>query len=421
MPYITEQATVQGAVRIPGSKSHTIRALLLAAAAEGQSIIGNPLYSKDTEACIAACRLLGADIDCWDDSIRVRGIGGLFKAAENIIDVGNSGTTLYLTAPLASLADGATVFTGDEQIRSRPISPLLQSLNDLGAEAWSTKGNGSAPVVVKGRLKGGRTKIECPTSQYLSGLLLAAPLAEKDTIIDVPLLHERPYVDMTLNWLKKAGIHVENDSYKRFRVPGGQKYKAMDSSVAADFSSATFFMCAPALTGGSLTLQGLDMNDPQGDKAVLGMLERMGCVVTRAGGEITLNGAGLRGADLDLNSTPDALPAMAVTACFAKGKTRLGNVPQARLKETDRIAVTAKELAKLGAKITELEDGLEIEYSPLRGGTVSGHKDHRIVMALAIAGLAASGPIEIDDVSAASITFPTFFELLDSIKTKGAR
>lgn len=416
MKFTTVSGNVGGKVRIPGSKSHTIRALLIAALADGKSYIYNPLYSKDTEACMNACRLLGANLLMDTEKITVTGTSGKLAAPENVIDVGNSGTTLYLAAPIAASIKDYTVFTGDHQIRSRPISPLLQSISDLGGWAVSTRGNDSAPIVIRGKLKGGSTEIECPTSQYLSGLLLAAPLAENDVTINVSLLHERPYVDITLDWLKKAGIKFSKTDYSKFKIPGQQTFSTFSESIPADFSSATFFMCAAAITGGSITLQGLDMNDAQGDKEVLFMLEKMGCIVTTTDEGITINGAELHGAVLDLNATPDALPALAVTACYAKGKTILGNVPQARLKETDRIRVMREELEKLGADIVEMDDGLEINYSPLGGGSVSGHEDHRIIMSMAIAGLKSSEAIEIDNIDAAAITFPEFFTLLDSVR-----
>ncbi len=415
MKYSTKTGNISGNVRIPGSKSHTIRALLIASAAEGQSNILNPLFSKDTEACINACRLMGAELKAENDRITVRGTGGHFTPAEDVIDVGNSGTTLCLAAPMGATGAGYNVFTGDGQIRSRPVQPLLDSIRDLGGWAVSTRGNGSAPIVVRGRLKGGETTIECPTSQYLSGLLLASPLAEAETIINVPLLHERPYVDITLNWLRDSGIKFEQEGYSKFRIFPNQKYKTVNRPIPADFSSATFFMCAAAITGGSVTMSGLDMNDAQGDKQVLSMLEKMGCKVDYTDDLITVTGTDLHGAEIDMNSTPDALPAMAVTACYAKGRTVLGNVPQARLKETDRIAVMHNELKKLGADIQELEDGLVINHSLLKGGPVSGHEDHRVVMSMAVAGLKSSAPIEIDDIDAAAITFPEFFTMLDSI------
>jgi 3-phosphoshikimate 1-carboxyvinyltransferase len=213
---------------------------------------------------------------------------------------------------------------------------------------------------------------------------------------------------------------MQRDALRHFVIPGGQKYRAFEKAVPGDFSSATFLFCAAAVTGGPVTLRGLDMGDAQGDKAVVSILRAMGCRVKTAGTSITLTGGDLKGRDIDMNAIPDALPALAVTACFAQGKTRLINVPQARLKETDRIAVMARELSKMGARIRELPDGLEIEGAqsasgepPLTGCSVNGHGDHRVVMALAVAGLGACGETQIETAEAASITFPGFFDALE--------
>ena len=414
-------ARVSGTVRIPGSKSHTIRALIIATLADGVSTILDPLDSSDTRSCIAACGAFGAEIAEYPRKLVVKGTAGGLATPDNVVDVGNSGTTLYLLTAAAALQENWVVFTGDSQIRSRPAGPLLSSLNDLGASAFSTRKQGMPPYVVGGMLKGGRTSISCPTSQFLSGLLLAAPLAGGDTEISVPLLNEKPYVEITLSWLDRQGITNENDNFKRFFVPGGQKYSPFTRSIPGDFSSATFFLCAAAVCGSTLTVEGLDFNDPQGDKAVVGMLETFGCKCDRTSTGLTIHGGKLAGCDIDLNATPDALPALAVTACFAEGTTRLTNVPQARLKETDRITVVREELEKMGANIEETRDGLIIRgrttngKPPLKGARVDGRGDHRVVMALAIAALASAGETVIEGAEAADVTFPEFFELLTSV------
>ncbi len=424
-----------GEVLVPASKSHTIRALLIATLAEGESRIVNPLDSADTRACLAACRALGAEIveipaAAEPGELVVRGVAGRLRIPEAPIDVMNSGTTLYLAAGVAAAGRGEIVLDGDRQTRSRPIQPLIESIGRLGAEARSLNGNGCAPVSIRGPLKGGRTSIEAHTSQYLSSLLLACPLAETDSQIDVLLLNEQPYAEMTLRWLDEQGISYRNEGFTRFVVKGRQRYRSFVKAVPGDFSSATFFACAAAITGSRVTLRGLDLSDSQGDKAVLSMLERMGCRVEARGDGILVSGpggearAGLRGADLDLNATPDALPALAATACFASGTTRLLNVPQARLKETDRISVMREELGKMGARIRELPDGLVIEGRPagtgesLSGAEVSGHDDHRVVMALAIAGLGARGTTVIDSAEAARVTFPSFFQEVERLRER---
>ena len=408
-----------GELFIPASKSHTIRALLIGSLADGGTRIRRPLMSADTLSCLEACRALGAVIEDREDGWEI--IRPIPRDADDevFIDVGNSGTSLYLLTAIAAALGRKVSFDGDEQIRRRSASNLLNALKDLGVRVESAPG-GCAPYWVKGPLKGGETSIECPTSQYLSALLMAAPLLpskDDEAVVRVPLLMEQPYAEMTLRWMKERGISWSQDGMKVFRIKGGQSYTPFDAPIAADFSSATFFFCAAALTGSRLLLKGLDMEDSQGDKAVLSYLEAMGCLIRYSPDGIEINGSdGLRGATLDLNDTPDALPAMAVTACFAEGETRIVNVPQARMKETDRIAVMTAELTKMGARIEERPDGMIIRGGALTGCAVRGHGDHRVVMSLALASLGAVGKTEIDTAEAVDITYPGFFEQLDALR-----
>jgi len=418
MKLIVEPSQLSGTVPIPGSKSHTIRGVMIASLAEGTSVLRSPLDSADAEAAVRVCRGLGAKIELASDEWTITGVGGKVRVPHDVLDVGNSGTTLYVAAAAAALAGGYSVFTGDEQIRRRPVEPLLTALNDLGAEAFTTRGNGCAPFIIHGPLRGGKVAIKCPTSQYLTALLLTCPLAQGDTEIEVLQLTEHPYVEMTLHWLDRQGIWYEREGFDRFSIPGRQGYRAFDQAIPADWSSATFFLCAGAIGVGQVSLTGLDLTDPQGDKAVVAMLRQMGAEIVEEGGAIVVRGGRLRGAELDLNATPDALPMLAVTACFAEGETRLVNVAQARLKETDRIAVMAEELRKMGADVTEREDGLVIQGSPLRGASVHGHADHRVVMALAVAGCFAVGMTEIDTAEAMAVTFPNFADLLRGLGGK---
>jgi 3-phosphoshikimate 1-carboxyvinyltransferase len=361
-------------------------------------------------------------VDTSDSRLwRVRGTGGDLAVPAEPVDVGNSGTTLYLAAAAAALARGTVTFTGDQQIRGRSAANLLNSLRDLGCRVEEHGAGGAAPFSVTGPLQGGRTRIECPTSQYLSALLLAAPLAAERVEIDVPLLYERPYVDITLDWLAAEQIRLQRREYEHFAVDGGQSYPPFRRVIPADFSSATFFMVAAAVTGGELLLEGLDPEDSQGDKGAAELLQRMGCTVRweaeglRITGPRQRNGgrAPLAAGSFDLNAMPDALPALAAAACYAEGETLLGNVPQARSKETDRIAVMAREIAALGGGCRELPDGLVVYgRGGLRGGEARGHGDHRVIMALAAAGLAAEEPTVIDDTAAAAVTFPEFFTVL---------
>ena len=415
--FVCHKSRLHGEVTIPGSKSHTIRAVAIAALANGESRIEAPLDSGDARSAVRAFTALGAKIECQPDVWIVQGTGGNPQAPADVVDVGNSGTTVNIAMGSAALVrSGLTVFTGDHQIRRRPSGALLASLNDLGARAESSRGNGCPPLVIRGRLKGGTTTIECKSSQYLTSLLINCPLADGDTVIKVPVLEEKPYVEMTLDWLARQGIKLERTGLNEFRIPGRQSYRAFQRRIPADFSSATFFLCAGALGDNDVIVRGLDLTDPQGDKAVIDYLKQMGAnIEVRPDGGIRVRPGQLTGCQIDMNATPDALPMLAVVACFAIGKTTLGNVAHARIKETDRITTMRAELTKLGAQVTELPDGLAIEGCQLTAAAVDGHHDHRIAMALAVAGCALPGTTTVATAESATITFPTFTDCLQNL------
>lgn len=414
MKLIVKPGSLNGDVPVPTSKSHTIRALVIAMLSDGESEIIKPLDSLDTRAAVDACRMLGAEVDLGE-VWRVRGVDAAPCVPDNVIDVANSGTTINFMLSASALVDGAVVLTGDASIRKRSSGVLLEALRDLGAEAFSTRGDGRPPFVVRGLLSGGRTELSATSSQYLSSLLISCPLSDGTTEIDVAMLNEAPYVNITLDWLTRQGIELERDGLKHFRIPGGQKYKAFKRRIPGDFSSATFFAVAAAVTDSKLRLLGLDMKDHQGDKEVIRMVEAMGANVDVASDVVSICRGELKGGEFDLNATPDALPAMAVAAALATGESRLVNVAQARDKETDRITVMAEELAKMGADVRELDDGLVIRGGKLKGAHISGHHDHRIVMAFAVAGLAAEGETVIDTAESAAVTFPGFVELMTEL------
>lgn len=414
MRLTVKKSHLEGSVVIPGSKSHTIRATAIASLANGKSVIRNPLVSNDTLSAVTCYRAFGAEIDISNPDIwEVSGVGGRINIPAEIVDIGNSGTTLNIAVGSAALADTGTIrITGDSQTRNRTIAPLLAALTDLGARAVSLNNNGKAPVEISGPLSGGKTALECFTSQYLSSLLLAAPLAGNNSEISVLLLNEPDYVKMTLNWLDKQGIKYHNDNMRKFVVAGGQKYKAFDAVVPADFSSATFFLCAGAFLDADITLKGLDFTDSQPDKAVIDYLRRMGADISVSADSARVRNSKLRGVEIDMNKTPDALPAMAVTGAFAKGETRLVNVKHARAKETDRIKCMAEELGKLGASAQELDDGLVVRGSALQAAQLDGRGDHRIIMSLSLAGMALEEPVVIDTAEAINVTFPDYVSLM---------
>ncbi len=415
MNLLVKQSRLQGEVRIPASKSHTIRAVVIASLAEGRSVLRNPLDSMDSQASINACRALGAKIEQKNEWV-IEGFGGKPKTPASEINLMNSGTSTNMIAGLAAHTKGPVILTGDKSLRGRPFGPITKALNDLGAKAECTNSDGCLPLKIEGFLKGGFTEIDGLNSQPVSSLLINSAVAKGDTEIKVVNFHEQSYVKMTMQWLNQQGISYSEKNMEKFTIKGGQSFKPFDKEIPADFSSATFPLCAAAvLPESEVLLKGLDMNDAQGDKAVVGMLEKMGAKIEVSVEGIRVFGGQLHGIELDLDDTPDALPALAVVGCFAEGETRLVNVAQARIKETDRISAMAVELKKMGADIEELEDGLVIRKSVLNGTEVDGRNDHRLVMALSIAGMNASGTTSIKTAESVKVTFPTFVELMKGL------
>lgn len=414
---ITRKAA-KGTIDIPASKSQTIRALLIALMAEGKSTIRHPLYSSDTISCMNALRSLGALVETDEDgTIRVDSSKLSKSREETIIDCGNSGTTAALILPILALGKTPFVLTGDEQLKKRPFLPQVKALEALGAETESDGGH--PPIRVCGPVRGGECIIECRSSQYLSGLLLALPLAEGDSKITCSLLYEKPYVRMTEHWLKDEGIDFHlSDDLMISEIKGGQKYRTIDAFIEGDYSSATFFFVLAALHGTSVTVSGLEEDSTQGDRRVLEVLGKMGCTVEWRGKSVTVTGPlEIKGGIYDINDIPDALPALAALACYSRETTAFLNVAQARIKETDRIKVMSDELTKMGAETEERPDGLVIHgHGSLRGGKVSGHRDHRVIMALSVAGTKSDEETIIDDTESVSVTFPTFYTLLGELQ-----
>ncbi len=408
-------SVARGTTGVPGSKSHSIRAVAFASLASGKSVILNPLDSSDGLSAASVYGSFGAGINKEEDVWSVAGFGARPEAPQGILDVGNSGTTCRMALGTAALMrEGEARFDGDAQTRKRPMGPLLDALSNLGARAQSSN-NGYLPVAVGGPWRGGRTKVDGTTSQFTSSLLLNAPFGEETTTIEPIDLNERPYVEMTLWWLDRLGLEYERDEYRSFTVPGGQALSGFEVTVPADWSSAAFLVAAGALPGGDVTLEGLDLDDSQGDKEILRFVEEMGAEVLVSEDGVRIRGDALRGGEFDLNATPDLLPVMAVLGAFGEGETRLVNTPQARIKETDRISAMREVIESLGGEARELADGIIVQGGGLRGGAAHGFGDHRIVMSAAVAGLAAQEGVSVDTAEAMAVTFPDFCERMASL------
>ena len=409
MNLIVNAGKLGGSIAVPGSKSHTIRAAAFAMMADGISKIHSPLLSQDTLSAVGAARAFGAEVERGDDSCwLVKGTAGRLRDPGKVVDMANSGTSIKIFAGLAALCPFPVQFDGDESLRSRPMEHLLSALRLLNVETEST--GKKCPFTVKGPMTGRRTEVNSESSQYVTALLMSTPFAAQDTIIDVVNLNEQPYIEITLGWLDKMGIrYSRTEDLSRFEIPGGQRISAFELTIPADFSTATFPLVAAGITQSELKIRNLDFSDRQGDKAVFSYLEKMGMEIIRGEQSPIVRPHGqLKGVELDLNATPDALPAIAVAAAAAEGITEIRNVAQARIKETDRIACMTRELRKMGIQIEEHEDGMTVHGGRLTGSAVNSYKDHRIAMALAVAGLAAEGETLIRDAECAAVTYPGF-------------
>ncbi|ELY89602.1 3-phosphoshikimate 1-carboxyvinyltransferase [Natrinema altunense] len=417
-------SNVEGTVRAPPSKSYTHRAILAAGYAD-EATVRDALWSADTRATARAVTLFGGDVTRTDDGVlEIDGFDGRPDVPADVIDCANSGTTMRLVTAAAALADGTTVLTGDESLRSRPQGPLLEALADLGAEADSTRGNGQAPLVVTGPLSGGDVSIPGDvSSQYITALLLAGAVTEDGIAIDLETeLKSAPYVDITLEVLADFGVDARHTD-AGFEVDGGQSYAPVggEYAVPGDFSSISYPLAAGAIAGDEGATVRIEGAHPsaQGDSAIVEIVERMGADVDwdRDAGTIDVSTAPLSGIDVDVEDTPDLLPTIATLGAVADGDTHITNAEHVRYKETDRVSAMAAELGKLGVETTEEPDSLTIHgtESTLEGATVRGRADHRIIMALALAGLVADGETTIEGADHVAVSYPGFFSTLEEL------
>lgn len=412
-------------VRVPGSKSLTNRALIIAALARGTSRLPGALDSEDTQVMVEALKKLGIKVEHDKETafIRVEGCNGRIPATKADLNVANSGTTLrFLTAALAT-AKGTYRIDGVPRMRQRPVADLLQALNGLGSRAKSELGTGCPPVVIEADgLHGGYAFVRGDvSSQFLSGLLMALPYSKEESIVEVEgTLVSKPYVAMTLDIMGAFGVEPSNKKYRRFVVHPA-KYQGREYPIEPDASAASYFFALAALTGGTITIEDLGLASIQGDMEFVDVLAHMGCEVDRDVRKTTITGGPLRAVDVDMNAISDTVMTLAVVALFADGVTRIRNVAHIRHKETDRIAALATELRKFGAKVDELPDGLVIDPPPvskLKPATVDTYDDHRMAMSFALAGLRIPG-VTIKDPGCVAKTYPGFWKDLEALRPKG--
>lgn len=411
-----------GKITPPSSKSHTIRGLIFALLSKGQSVLHHALDSEDIRDAIHACQQLGAKITHMGDALCIESTSLPLQAQSPTIYSGNSGITICFILPLLGYRKDPmqpVLLDCGEQMRTRPIKPLVDTLRNLGMHIDYTAQKSTCPLHISGSLVGGSAEVEGISSQYISALLIALPCAEKNSQIRVHHLHERPYMEMTLEWLDAQKIqytHTKKTDTDTFTIPGKQHYEPFEKTIAGDFSSASCLLAGAALTEGLVEFRGLNMEDPQGDKRLISILQEMGAQIVIEPARILIyGGKPLTGLKIDANDIPDLLPVLAVLGTQAIGKTEIFNVKQARQKETDRIHSMTEGLRRMGAQIEEYPDGMMVYQSRLQGAAVHGFDDHRTIMSLAVAGLLAQGETVIEGAEAIQKTFPTFIEAMCSI------
>ena len=439
MKAIAKKSLLSGHITVPGSKSHTIRALILAAMADGTSHISNPLPSNDCLSTAAAVRKVGAEVDFGDNNVwTVRGAGAGLHLPEGPIDVGNSGSLMYFLCPVLSTLPGECTFTGDESICRRPVNHLIDALCQFGANGRSlNKGPDGSPGTTPpfsfcGPIDVNKKLVtEGALSQYISGFMMAASRLKGKLNMELTNPKETPYLTMTKLWLESVGVPVEiSPDFKHITVTGPVPFKAFDRAVPSDWEGVAFPLIAALLSGSEITIDNVDGSGSQGDDKIVEVLQSVGAdidwrreeekLVVRGGK--ALSTAGLPGGELvvEMSAFPDAICALAVAACFIEGKTIFTDIDICRKKETDRIKAMTSELTKLGAHI--VDEGYRLVVygdggKSLHGGEVESYKDHRIVMSLACLGLGLKEgqQVTVNDAEWCSVTFPRFFEVMNQI------
>lgn len=408
---------LDASVDIPASKSYANRALIVSSLAHGRTVLKNIILCDDTSYMIDGLRCLGVNISQDSDRLMVKGTGGNFKVKQQELFLGNAGTAVRFLTSFAVLSGDRVVIKGDDRMNQRPLQDLLDGLNQLGGIIYSINNNGCTPIIIeKGSLEGGTVSLNCSkSSQYLSSILMCGPYAKKDVCIKVkgnPV--SMPYIDVTIKVMNDFGVCVDNRDYKDFFIRSGQKYSGRDYTVEGDASSASYFFAAAAVTGGRIRVSNIDYNTLQGDIHFLDLLEKMGCNIRVEKGYIEVIGGRLHGIDVDMSNMPDVVQTLSIVSLFAEGETKITNVHNLRIKETDRLSALSAELKKVGAKAVEFKDGLIISADRLRPAEIDTYNDHRMAMSFSILGLRLKG-IKIKGPECVAKSFPEFFNKLNHL------
>jgi 3-phosphoshikimate 1-carboxyvinyltransferase len=404
-------------ISVPGSKSYTHRMLIAAALAKGVSTLKNALVSEDTQFTIDALRQMGIQIEVNRTDVRVYGQAGCLQSCDAPIYLGNSGTSMRLLTAVAALGKGTYTLTGTARMQMRPIKDLLTALHKMGVEAHALNDNGCPPIeITGGTISADKVRINCQqSSQYLSALLLMAPCTQNGLEIHVtggPV--SRPYVELTLELIKRFGIRFERESYRKFKVPGGQLYRAGNYWVEPDCSQAAYFWGAAAVTGAQIKVMGVSADSAQGDVRFVDLLEQMGCRISRESDGIGVAGGPLRAIEADMADMPDQVPTLAVVAAFASGISVIKNVAHLRTKESDRLTATVTELKKMGIGAACTDNGMVVWGGMPKGSIIDTYNDHRIAMSFAIAGLNIPG-VCIRDEDCVGKSFPGFWRVFEEL------
>ncbi len=411
---------VEGEVEAQPSKSYTHRLCSIGLLAKGKSEIKNPLLSYDTKSTLKAVQLLGGEVKNIENGLKIIGTGGELKPKNNKINVRNSGTTLRLMTAISALSPEKVQLTGDQSILKRPMGPLVNSLNDLGASAKCKGNKGRPPVVVGGDFVGGETRITgTVSSQFISALLIVSPYSQVGVDLEVEEdLKSKPYVRITLRTLKMADVDIRvSSSLMDYTIPREQVFKPINCTIPGDFSSAAFILGAGALSKKGVKVNNLNPNDVQGDKRIIELLRDFGAEVKVEKNSVKVIGRKkLNNIDADCSDNPDLVPVLAVLGAMGEGKTRLYNIEHLRYKEVDRLKALTTELEKLGVEIKEKEDSLQIYGNgKIPGGEVNSHGDHRMAMSLSMAGLFAESPVKVNNVDCIGISYPDFVKDIQNI------
>ncbi len=413
-----EKARLSGKIVCPPNKSYTHRAIFLSTLAKGKSQISNVLLSRDTIATINACKNFGAQINTDGSNLTIESSGNI-NLQSSQIDASNSGTTIRIAAAISSLSDNKITLSGDASLQKRPMQLLLDALESLGASCTST--DGKPPITVKGKIRGGEVTIPgSVSSQFISALMIAAPKTENGIILNIEgELVSKPYLEATTSAMKKFGVKVETIiPYKKYKIPR-QDYISTNFVIPSDFSSMALLLSAAVLLGGDFLIHASVGDLPQGDREIIGHLEKMGVRVNISDNTISVKSPSmLEGGKFDLSNTPDLLPAMAILALKTSKPIDIYNVKHARFKETDRIAILARELVKIGVMVKEKEDGLVLQAPrEPKGAELDSSDDHRLFMAFCIAGMFV-GNCVVSDPESVDVSYPSFIEDMNKVGAK---